>query len=52
MPRAIISPSETEKDWLIRQAEAEQIPMTEIVRRASLLYRRQTEQPPAPTFDE
>lgn len=52
MPRAIISLSETEKDWLTRQAEAEQIPMTEIVRRALLLYRRQAEQPPAPSFDE
>lgn len=52
MPGTIISLSETERDWLTRQAEAEQIPMTEVVRRALLLYRRQAEQPPVPTFDE
>lgn len=52
MPRTIITLSESEKLWLDHQAEVEQVPMTEIVRRALLLYRRQTEQPPSPSFDE
>ncbi len=49
MPRTIISLSEAERDWLSRQAEAEHVPMTEIVRRALALYRRQTA---GPSFDD
>ncbi|MBY6240682.1 ribbon-helix-helix protein, CopG family [Methylosinus sp. Sm6] len=49
MPRTIISVSDAEKDWLIRLAEAERVPMTEIVRRALALYRQSGERP---SFDE
>jgi hypothetical protein len=52
MPRTIISLNETEKDWLTRQAEAEQVPMTEIVRRALALYRRQARGGPEPDFED
>lgn len=50
MPRTIISLSDAEKDWLTRLAEAERVPMTEIVRRALALYRRQSGE--RPSFDE
>jgi hypothetical protein len=50
MPRTIISLSDAEKDWLTRLAEAERVPMTEIVRRALALYRRQSGE--QPSFDE
>ncbi|MGH8557042.1 MAG: hypothetical protein ACRESZ_06185 [Methylococcales bacterium] len=52
MPRTIISLSHAEKDWLTLQAEAEQAPMTEIVRRALSVYRDQAEQLPTPNFIE
>jgi hypothetical protein len=50
VPRTIISLSDAERDWLARAAEAERIPMTEIVRRALALYRRQSGE--SPSFDE
>lgn len=50
MPRTIISLSDDEKDWLTRVAETERVPMTEIVRRALALYRRQSGD--LPSFDE
>jgi hypothetical protein len=50
MPRTIISLSDAEKDWLTRLAESERVPMTEIVRRALALYRRQSGE--RPSFDE
>jgi hypothetical protein len=51
MPRTIISLSEAERDWLSRQAEAEHVPMTEIVRRALALYRRQAAEPSEASFE-
>jgi len=39
MPRTIISLSDDDKIWIDRQAKAERIPMTELVRRAVREYR-------------
>ena len=39
MPRTIISLSDEDKVWLDRQARAERVPMTELVRRAVREYR-------------
>ena len=39
MPRTIISLSDEDKAWLDRQARAEHVPMTEVVRRAVREYR-------------
>jgi hypothetical protein len=50
MGRTIISLSDADKEWLTRAAETERIPMTEIVRRALALYRRQSGG--GPSFDE
>jgi hypothetical protein len=50
MPRTIISLNDAEKAWLARQAEKEQVSMTEIVRRALELYRRGAAAP-EPAFD-
>ncbi|ATQ70234.1 MULTISPECIES: ribbon-helix-helix protein, CopG family [Methylosinus] len=50
MPRTIVSLSDSEKEWLTRLAETERVPVTEIVRRALALYRRQSGEPPS--FDE
>lgn len=52
MLRTIISLSSSEKEWLMRQAEAEQVTMAEIVRRALAVYRGQSEQPATPNFIE
>lgn len=52
MPRTIISLSDAEKAWLTRQAEAEQVSMTEIVRRALVAYRLQAAGQPEPEFEE
>ena len=39
MPRTIISLSDEDKVWLDRRAQAERVPMTELVRRAVREYR-------------
>jgi len=52
VPRTIISLSNTEKAWLTRRAEAEQVSMTEIVRRALAAYRCQGEGQPEPEFED
>lgn len=39
MPRTIISLPDEDKVWLDRRAQAERVPMTEIVRRAVREYR-------------
>ena len=39
MPRTIVSLSDEDKAWLDRQARAERVPMTELVRRAVREYR-------------
>ena len=39
MPRTIVSLSDDDKAWLDRQARAERVPMTELVRRAVHEYR-------------
>ena len=52
MPRTIISLNETEKAWLTRQAKAEHVSMTEIVRRALALYRRQAGGGTEPNFED
>ncbi|SFK82808.1 CopG family transcriptional regulator [Methylocapsa palsarum] len=52
MPRTIISLSESEKLWLTQKARAEQVPMTEIVRRALALYRREAHEPQEPGFED
>ena len=39
MPRTIISLSDEDKEWLDRRAQAERVPMTELVRRAVREYR-------------
>jgi type III secretory pathway component EscU len=49
MPRIVISLNDAEKDRLTRLAEAERVPITEIVHRASALYRRQSGE--HPNFD-
>jgi hypothetical protein len=41
MVRTVISLDEDDKRWLDRLAEREGVPMTELVRRAVRLYRRQ-----------
>ncbi|CAN5236697.1 hypothetical protein BH24PSE2_BH24PSE2_13470 [soil metagenome] len=41
--RTIINIDESDKAWLDQQANAEQLPMTELVRRAVRLYRAQQE---------
>lgn len=43
MPRTIISLDQSDKAWLDQLAEHEQVPMTEIVRRAIKAYRLQLE---------
>ena len=48
MPRTVISLSEQEKRWLDQQAHRENVPMTEIVRRALRCYR---ERQPLPDKD-
>jgi len=52
VPRTIISLSDAEKTWLTRQAEAEQVSMTEIVRRALVVYRCQAGGQPEPRFED
>ncbi len=46
MPRTVISLPKEEKEWLDRQAKAERVPMTEIVRRAIRRYRQETRRKP------
>ncbi len=43
MPRTVINLADADKSWLDRQAKAEHVPMTELVRRAVRLYRIQQE---------
>lgn len=52
MPRTIIRLNDAEKAWLARQAEKEQVSMTEIVRRALDLYRRRAGGAPEPRFED
>ena len=40
MPRTIISLPDEDKTWLVRQASSQQVPMTELVRRAVREYRQ------------
>lgn len=40
MPRTIISLPDGDKTWLVRQASSQQVPMTELVRRAVRKYRQ------------
>lgn len=39
MPRTIINLDPNDKDWLDREAKAQHVPMTEVVRRAIKAYR-------------
>jgi hypothetical protein len=48
MVRTVISLDEEDKDWLDQRADAEGVPMTELVRRAVRLL-RQREPGPEPT---
>jgi len=41
MPRTIISLEPDDKAWLMRKAERDRVPMTELVRQAVRQYRRQ-----------
>ncbi|HEX9786297.1 MAG TPA: ribbon-helix-helix protein, CopG family [Opitutaceae bacterium] len=46
MPRTVISLEKDDKDWLDRQARAQRVPMTEIVRRAIRRYRQEADMHP------
>lgn len=46
MPRTVISLEPEDKEWLDRKAEAEHVPMTEIVRRAIRRYRHEVDKRP------
>ncbi|MBI4754607.1 MAG: CopG family transcriptional regulator [Betaproteobacteria bacterium] len=52
MQRTIISLEPEERDWLVRRAQAEQVPQTEVVRRALRLYRERAETPGPQSFEE
>jgi len=43
VPRTVISLERGDKEWLDREAKAERVPMTEIVRRAVRRYRQERE---------
>ena len=52
MQRTIISLEPEERDWLVRRAQVEHVPQTEVVRRALRLYRQKAETPGLQSFDE
>lgn len=52
MPRTIISLTQEDKEWLAQRARAEQVPVTELVRRAIQLYRQRSPEMGAPSFEE
>ncbi len=52
MPRTIISLTQEDKEWLAQRARAEQVPVTELVRRAIYLYRQRSPEMGAPSFEE
>lgn len=52
MQRTIISLEPEERDWLVRRAQQEHVPQTEVVRRALRLYRQKAEIMGTQSFEE
>ena len=52
MQRTIISLEPEDRDWLARRAQQEQVPQTEVVRRALRLYRQKAEIKGTQSFEE